>query len=77
MKITIFFTGHLDLKGIRDGQQLILEPDLTVADLLTGCNIRQEHQRFIIPIVNGQERRLSYQLKENDELRLFLPVGGG
>ena len=77
MKIKLSFVGYLELKGVKNGDVLELDEGTTVADLLTQHNIRKEHQRHIIPIVNAEENRLSYTLQEADELTLFLPVGGG
>ncbi len=77
MNIKLSFVGYLELKGVTSGERIQVVEPISVADLLTGYKISKKHQRHIIPIVNGEEERLSYVLQEDDELTLFLPVGGG
>ena len=77
MKIKLSFVGYLEFKDVKSGDELELEAGTSVADLLTAHNVQKTHQRHIIPIVNGEEDRLSYVLQDRDELTLFLPVGGG
>ncbi|NCC49839.1 MAG: MoaD/ThiS family protein [Spartobacteria bacterium] len=77
MKITLFFTGHFGFDDIKSGDEFELNEGATVADLLTAKGIQKEHQRFVIPFINGVEKRLTVVINDGDEVRLFLPVGGG
>jgi len=77
MNIKINHTAHLKLKGIEPGQTASLEPGTSVADLLRSAGVQESHLQFVTPYVNGKEVRIHHVLQDNDELKLFLPVGGG
>ena len=77
MKIKVSYVGFLKLEGIKNKSIVQIDEESTVLDLLTRCNVRQSHQRFIVPIVNGKQKDLSYVLKPDDDLFLQLPMGGG
>ncbi len=77
MKISITFVAILKIEGVKNGSHLEIEQDTSIDDLLTKYNISKEHQRYIIPFVNREQKKISYVLQENDALKLFLPVGGG
>ena len=77
MKIVLIFPGHFAFENMKSGDTIEIEDGSLVSDLLTNKGIKKEHQRFIIPIINGVEKRVTQVIKEGDELRLFLPVGGG
>ncbi len=62
---------------VRQGANVVPLVRQFVADVLTRFNVKQEHQRFITPAVNGEAQRLSCELQNQDDLTLFLPVGGG
>ncbi len=77
MKIELTFPGFLRIGTVKNGETIELAPGKTVTDLLDMYNIPPEHQRHIIPIVNREEKRLDYHLKDGDCLFLYVPVGGG
>ncbi len=77
MKISITFPATLKIEGVKNGSHLEIEQETSIEDLLTKYNISKEHQRYIIPFVNREQKKISYVLQENDALKLFLPVGGG
>jgi len=77
MKISLIFTGHFAFEDVKSGDTIALEPGTTVSQFLTAKGIRNAHQRFVIPIINGEEKSLKHIIEEGDEVRLFLPVGGG
>ncbi len=77
MNIHLSYVGYLELEGVESGQMISIAEHASVAMVLTRYHISNQHQRHIIPIVNGEEQRLSYVLQEGDKLTLFLPVGGG
>ncbi len=77
MKIRIEFTGILNIKDLSNNSIIEIKEGLSVSDLLNKYKVSKEHQKFIIPIINKEEKSLSDKLKENDKLFLYLPVGGG
>ena len=77
MKIHIEYAALLELQGAANGAALEVPEGSTPADLLTQFKVRPEHQKFVIPFVNNEKKKLSAKLKDNDRLFLSLPVGGG
>ncbi len=77
MKIDIEFGALLNIEGMESGSYIEIMEGTTIADLLTKYNIKEEHQQYIILSVNGEQKRLSYVLQEDDSLSLYLPIGGG
>jgi len=77
MKIILEFPGFLQISGIESGDTVEFEAGKTVAQLLDAFSISSDHQRYIIPIVNREEKRLDYELQNGDHLFLYVPVGGG
>jgi sulfur carrier protein ThiS len=49
----------------------------TVSVLLGRLGIPANQQRYLIVYANGSKQSLSYILRENDAVQLFLPIGGG
>jgi len=45
--------------------------------LLSILGIIDIHKKYIIAMINGGKETLFYVLKNEDEVKLFLPVGGG
>lgn len=77
MKIKVSYVGFLQLEGIKNNSTIEIDESSTVIDLLNRCNVRENHQRFIVPIVNGKQKALSCVLEPDDDLFLHLPMGGG
>ncbi len=77
MKIILEFPGFLQITTVESGGTMELEAGKTVAQLLDAFSISSDHQRYIIPIVNREEKRLDYELQNGDHLFLYVPVGGG
>lgn len=77
MKIKIEFTSHLQLIGITNHSFVEMDGPKTISQFLTECKINPEHLKYIITTVNKSQVDLSYILQNNDELLLYLPVGGG
>ena len=77
MKIHLEYTAVLDVKGVRNGMALEIPDGSTVAALLNRLEVRPEHQKFVVPFINGAQKKLSAQLRDNDKVVLSLPVGGG
>jgi sulfur carrier protein ThiS len=77
MRIHLEFAAVLELHGVASGQALDLAAGSTLADLLNQLKVRREHQKFVVPFVNGEQKRLSCELHEKDNAFLSVPVGGG
>jgi sulfur carrier protein ThiS len=77
LKIHLEFTGLLDVKGATSGTAFDVPESTTVAALLSLLQVRPEHHKFVVPFVNGEQKKLSAALRENDRVLLSLPVGGG
>ncbi|MGD9872787.1 MAG: MoaD/ThiS family protein [Kiritimatiellia bacterium] len=77
MKVTVNHTAHLKLTGIEPGKSAEIETGASIADLLRKCGVQESHLQFVTPYVNGKEVRIHHVLQDGDELKLFLPVGGG
>jgi len=77
MKITVSYVGYLHLDGIENNSSIEIEKETTVRKLLEGCGMKQEHLRYVIPVVNDKKQGLSYILRDKDSLFLYLPAGGG
>lgn len=77
IRVQLYFTGLIDIKNLASGDYLSLKEGSNLSDLLTQIGIRQEHKKYIIIMVNEQKEFLHYIVKNNDQIKLFLPVGGG
>jgi sulfur carrier protein ThiS len=77
MKITLTYTGVIDVKNYANGADIEVDDGSSVDQVLGLCGIREQHRRFVIPIVNGKQVRLTHVLADGDDLSLFLPLGGG
>ncbi len=77
MKITLHYSAILKIDNLKNESSIDIESGTTVSDLLTMCNVKEEHQKYIRIYVNGKKNILSYILQENDQLFLALPIGGG
>jgi hypothetical protein len=75
--VKISFTGVIDIKNISDGSVIQIEKNSTIDNVLDKLGIRKEHKKYLITIINGDRKRDSYVLQQNDHLSLFLSVGGG
>jgi len=82
MKIKIkFFTFLEDLSGVKKAE-LYLHPDATVKDALEKIvddfpKLREWLPEYVWTFINGNYVQLRTQLKNNDEITLFPPTGGG
>lgn len=77
IRVQLRFTGLIDIKNLLSGDYITLKEGSTLSDLLTQIGIRQEHKKYIIAMVNEKKEFLHYIFKNNDQIKLFLPVGGG
>lgn len=77
IRVQLYFTGLIDIKNLLSGDYITLKEGSTLSDLLAQIGIRQEHKKYIIAMVNEKKEFLHYIVKNNDQIKLFLPVGGG
>ena len=77
IKVQIHLMGPVDVKNLASGDFITLKQGSSLSDLFTLIGIRAEHKRFIIATVNDKKEILYYILKDKDEVKLMLPVGGG
>jgi len=77
IKITVSFTGLVNIKSISSGDTVVINNGANISELLSKLGIKEEHKRFIVTMVNGNKENQYYILKNCDEVKLFLPVGGG
>ena len=59
MKISITFPATLKIEGVKNGSHLEIEQETSIEDLLTKYNISKEHQRYIIPFVNREQKNIT------------------
>jgi len=77
IKVTVYFTGLIDIKNLHSGDTVELNSGSSISDLYGQIGIREEHKKYIIAMINGKNEFMHYTLKDRDEVKLFLPVGGG
>jgi hypothetical protein len=77
MKVKIELLGLLHIKGVENNSFIELMEGSTITDVYNSLKILKDHQKFIIPFVNGNEVRKSAQVNDGDTVKIFLPTGGG
>ena len=77
MHATIRYVGYLHLTGAENGGSVKIDGSTSVEDLLDRFRVRKEHQRYVVPVINGRKAKLSTILRDGDTLFLHLPAGGG
>ena len=77
MKVQIEYTAVLAAKGASSGDTLDMPDGVAVTDVLDFLHVRKDHQKYVVPFVNGDKKRLTDKLRDGDKLVLSLPVGGG
>lgn len=77
MKIIVEYAAVLDAKDVASGSTVEIPDGATAADLLNRLKVRPEHQKHVVPFVNGAKKRLDAKLRDKDSVFLSVPVGGG
>jgi molybdopterin converting factor small subunit len=77
MKVKIEIVGLLHIKGVKNNSIIEIKDGATISDIYNDLNILKDHQRFILPFVNGAEVRKSTAVNDGDTVKIFLPTGGG
>ena len=65
------------IDNVKSGSIMDIPEGTNIEALLKSCNVKEEHIKYILVYVNGEKRGMSHGLRHNDELKLYLPVGGG
>ncbi|HBM14929.1 MAG TPA: hypothetical protein DD381_01045 [Lentisphaeria bacterium] len=77
IRVRLHFTGLIDINDLTSGDFINLPESSTLSNLFSKIGIREEHKKYIIAMINEKKEFMHYVLKDNDEVKLFLPVGGG
>jgi molybdopterin converting factor small subunit len=77
IRVKVLYPAIMQVEATGSGSFVSVPEGTTVKELLTHFRVKEEHHRYIIAVVDGEKRGLSYTLRNQDELRLLLPVGGG
>jgi len=77
VKVKLGYPAIMHVDHVRSGDFIELPSGATIEELMTCCNVKKEHQKYVLTVVNGERRNLSHILQDLDEVKLFLPVGGG
>ena len=67
----------LKLKNFPQKGRVEVPEGTTVGVLLERIGIPSKHHRYLLVYANGCKRGLDYGLQQDDEVQLFLPIGGG
>lgn len=77
ISVSIHFTGLVDVKNVASGSSIDIPEGSDLSALLSILGIIETHKKYITAMINGKKETLVYALKNKDEVKLFLPVGGG
>ncbi|MDP7423506.1 MAG: MoaD/ThiS family protein [bacterium] len=77
MNISIELTGVLRHSELGRNFTADFEEKATVISVLNYLQYPVEHHKFISTFVNGKQVDSDFLLTNNDQVKLFLPVGGG
>ena len=84
VKVKLFATLARYVPGIKPGEpfEVGLHNGATLSDLINQLKLQQtetilDPEEAKLIFVNGIAQPLNYQLKNNDEVGIFSPIGGG
>ena len=77
VSITLRCSPILKLNDIAQKERVEVPAGTTAGELLHRLGIRSDHQRYILVYANGRKQGLGYVLQAEDQMQLFLPIGGG
>ncbi len=75
--ITVSYTGVLNIQKIPSGAEFSVPDGTTISELLSMLDIIESHKKYVIVLVQDQKVNLAYKLKNSDEVKLSLLIGGG
>ena len=77
MKVRLHYPAQMGIEGLKSGGAVELHDNVTIEELLQSLNLKKEQLRYVLVYVNGERKGTNHMLSHNDELKLYLPVGGG
>ena len=77
MKIRVKIIGALTKPNGKEDFVQDIPDGSTIEKLLLDLGYNPKHLSMIMTAVNGKQKKQSYKLKNDDEIELSLPVGGG
>jgi sulfur carrier protein ThiS len=77
MKIRLHYPAMMQIGTVQSGGEVEVHDSATIEELLRNLALSKDHVRYILVYVNGERKGMSHTLCHNDELKLYLPVGGG
>ena len=75
--ITLKHSPILKIGEISQNGRVEVPAGTTAGALLEQVGVPPRQQRYLILYVNGSKQPLSYTLRQDDTVQLFLPIGGG
>jgi len=77
MNIIIHYPAAMRIDSVKSGSSMDIPQGTNIEALLKSCNVKKEHIKYILAYVNSEKRGMSHIPRHNDELKLYLPIGGG
>jgi len=77
ISITLQHSPILKVREISQNGRVEVSAGTTTGALLEALGIPPNQQRYLIVYANGRKQPLSYTLRQDDVVQLFLPIGGG
>jgi molybdopterin converting factor small subunit len=77
MKIRLHYPAMMQIAAAKSGNEVEVQDNASIEEMLQGLVLKKEHVRYILVFVNGERKGMSHRLRHNDEVKLYLPVGGG
>ncbi len=77
IKIKLEISGLLHIEAVDNKSIILLDKGTTISGLLKSLKVSKVHQSFISVFVNNEEKKRLTVLKDNDVVKLLLPIGGG
>ena len=77
ISITLHHSPILKVTNISRDGRVEVPAGTSAGALLERVGIPQNQQRYLIVYANGRKQSLSYTLRQDDKVQLFIPIGGG
>ena len=77
ISITLHHSPILKVRKISQNGRVEVPAGTTAGALLERIGIPSNQQRYLIVYANGRKQSLSYTLRQDDKVQLFIPIGGG
>jgi hypothetical protein len=77
VKIRLYYPAVMRIDTVKSGSTMEVHESASIEEVLKSCNVKEEHFRYILAFVNGEKKGMLHILRPNDELKLYLPIGGG